>query len=70
MASKDDIDRLEGRFDALSAKIDNNHAELTKAVHDIELKVTKHEQTFSLLRFITPPGAILGIIAFFRDLWK
>lgn len=70
MASNEQFSRLEDRFDDLSAKIDRNHAEVTKAIQNVELKVTKHEQNFNILRFITPPGAILGILAFFRDFWK
>jgi len=68
--SGDQFNRLEDRFDSLSAKIDKNHAEVTKAIHEVELKVGKHENMFGILKYITPPGALLGVVAFFRDYWK
>lgn len=70
MANSDQINRLEERFDDLSNKIDKNHAEVTKALHEVELKVTKHEQNFGLLRYLVPTGSFLGLISFFRDLFK
>jgi len=70
MANSDQINRLEERFDDLSDKIDKNHAEVTKALHEVELKVTKHESNFNVMKYIIPSGSILGIAAFFKDLFK
>ena len=70
MASNDQINRLEERFDNLSNKIDKNHAEVTEALHKVELKVSKHEQNFGILKYLVPTGSFLGLISFFRDLFK
>lgn len=69
MPNSEQFDRLEGRFDDLSAKIDKNHSEVTQAIHNVELKVTKHEQNFNILKYLIPTGSFLGLISFIRGLW-
>lgn len=69
MPSSEQFDRLEGRFDDLSEKIDRNHAETTKAIHDLDLKVTKHEHNFNILKYLIPTGSFLGLVSFLKQLF-
>lgn len=67
MPNNDQFNRLEDRFDSLSQKIEENHKELTEAIHKVDLNVSRHD---NFLKWIAPTGGALGLFSFITGLFK
>ena len=61
---------LDERFDRLADKLEKNHMELIVKLHELDSKVDRHEHNFRIFKWMAPPGAMLGAVAFFRDFFK
>lgn len=64
------FDRFDEKLEKLSDKIDENHSKTLEAIQAIELKVAGHTEKFNLLAYLVPGGSLLGVVAFFRDIFK
>lgn len=62
------LERLEGRLDSLSTKLDTYQYGNLQLIHQIDTKVEGHARTFDILKWLAPPGAMLAVFAAFKDL--
>lgn len=65
-----DYDRLDEKLSDLMEKVESNHLSTIQALHNLELKVSKHDSMFGILKFLIPSGSALGAIAWVQNLFK
>lgn len=63
--------RTEDKLDSLSSKVDENHKELTKSIHELDLKVLSQHERLSFAKWALntsgPIGFFLAIVALCKD---
>ena len=61
------LERLEGRLDSISNKLDTYQYSNLQLIHQIDKKVDGHSRIFSLIQWTLPPGALLAFFAAFKE---